>query len=127
MINNDRIVPITAIDLISMYSLVLDLKFTSGLSANMTKLNPTTDERIIADKQAMGYMVSEPVKGFDVKASAAALHYYFVPAYDYEGVFYNGEKITPTGDIVEADGRSLYFFSISGGDEKTFTIKKFGY
>ena len=40
---------------------------------------------------------------------------YFVPSYDYEGFKVNGTAVVTTGADVDADGRTLYTATLSGG------------
>ena len=136
MINKDRIVPITAVDLISMYGLILlQDSNNSGLTALDAK---TTDGRFvlgdlpiasesgdlpIASKSGELLIASEPVKTFELAGYEDNVTVYFVPAYDYAGFTVNGEAL-PSGEVsgeVEADGRTLYKAVIALGDGITIT------
>lgn len=121
MINQDRIVPITAIDLISMYGLVL------ALAANTapTALAATdTDGDFKQDTNSATVLCSEPVKTFGFGDGVTAGTVYFVAAYDYSGFTINGAATTTEGVTVEADGRTLYSATLADG---AVTIAKVGF
>lgn len=121
MINTDRIVPITAVDLISMYGLIL-----KQVSANVT-LAAVSSETVEGDFEikaaATPLIANEPVKTVDFASGVTSATLFFVPAYDYEGFTINGAAVTPTGDV-EADGRTLYKAVLATG---AITITKVGF
>lgn len=120
MINNDRIVPITAVDLLTMYGLVLAV----GLDSAPTALDATdTDGDFSQTTNSATVICSEPVKTFNFGSSVTAATVYFVPGYDYSGFTKTGATITVSGDVV-ADGRTLYKAVLSSG---TVTITKVGF
>ena len=122
MINNDRIVPITAVDLISMYGLIL--KQASG-NSGLAALDSATVEGDFEVASGAGSLLiaDEPVKTLDFASGYTAGTVYFVPAYDYVGFTINGAPVTPTG-TVEADGRTLYKAVLATG---AVTITKVGF
>lgn len=115
MINNERIVPITAIDLISMYGVILKnnpaLNITGKIDANDTDGNFTLNT-------GGTYIASEPVKTLDIASTFSGTTVYFVPAYDFAGFLKDGvpSSTTPDGDPINADGRTLYKASINLGN-----------
>lgn len=112
MINNDRIVQVTATDLLSLYALILKVAGTTLTVANAA--NPGEFE--VAEAPQSGSLIaSEPVKALDFGADVSAATVYFVPSYDYEGFKVNGTAVTTSGAEVKADGRSLYLATLSGG------------
>lgn len=117
MINNDRIVPITAIDLISMYGLILNVG-----SVSPTKADPTTVDGQFTISTPGTKLCSQPVKKVNITAESATI--YFVPAYDYEGFFVSGTAVETAGADVDPDGRTLYTATLSSG---TVTIVKVGF
>lgn len=120
MINNDRIVQVAAIDLISLYATILKVAGTTLTVADAT--NPGAFE--VAAAPASGSLIaSEPVASLDIASGVSAVTIYFVPAYDYKGFTINGAAATMAGDDVEADGRTLYLATLSSG---TITIAKKG-
>lgn len=118
MINKDRIVPVTATDLLTLYGLILKIG-----SVNVTKLEATNTEGDFAVAAAGTLLANEPVKTLDFASDVSTASVYFVPAYDYEGFKINGTAVTPTG-TVEADGRTLYLAALSSG---AVTITKIGF
>ena len=118
MINNDRIVPITAIDLISMYALILTVGGVGVTALDAT----TTDGQFILTTGGGTLICSEPVKNFEfaIKEGVHTATVYFVPAYDFSGI--KSGLVTHTDGIV-ADGRTLYKALLEGG---AVTITKVG-
>lgn len=122
MINTDRIVPITAIDLISMYGVVLRIA-----GVNVTALDATTTNGQFEGFDTSGtFICSEPVKnfGFLIGPTTGAV-IYFVAAYDYVGFINDDGDVTTTGDAVIADGRTLYKATLGSGG--SVTISKVGF
>lgn len=123
MINKDRIVPVQATDLISLYGLILkqnsDNEDLAALEATEVGTFQVTDgsDPLIAN---------EPVVSIDIDATASSVSsatVYFVPAYDYKGFTIDGAAVTPTG-TVNADGSTLYSATLASG---AITIAKVGF
>jgi hypothetical protein len=123
MINNDRIVPITAIDLISIYGIILIAAGIGG--GTLPKLDAATTNGEFKQTRSGTVICSEPVKSFDfdISGGPAEGYVYFIPAYDYSGFTIKGVDATMEGDTVNADGRTLYQARLSNG---TITIKNYG-
>ena len=120
MINNDRIVPVTAIDLISLYGLTLKVAGTT-----LTALDAvTSDGQFEVESASNALIASEPVKSLDFTEAVTSATVYFVPAYDYAGFTLNGSPATMAGATVEKDGRTLYSATLATG---TVTIAKVGF
>ncbi|MBO7339618.1 MAG: hypothetical protein J6U66_06075 [Lachnospiraceae bacterium] len=120
MINTDRIVPVTAIDLISLYGLIL-----KAASVTLTAINPeTVDGQFAVEAAANALICSQPVKSLDFDSSLNSATVYFVPAYDYAGFTKNGAAVTKAGVDVVADGRTLYSATLS---TSTVTFAKVGF
>ena len=123
MINNDRIVPVQAIDLISLYGLILTMNSSnSGLVA----LDATNPEEFTQSTNSAVAIADEPLASLNFASGVTAGTVYFVPAYDYVGFSINGVAETPAegSDAVVADGRTLYKAVLSSGD---ITITKLGF
>lgn len=108
MINNNRIVPITKVDLISMYALIL---MQASANASLAKVSANTVEGDFSIATASTPLIAdEPVKTVDFASSLSAATLYFVPAYDYVGFSKNGVAITPTvpEEGILNDGHTLY-------------------
>lgn len=124
MINNDRIVPITTVDLISMYGLILTAAAAAASGTAPTALNATDTAGDFAQStNSATVLASEPVKTLNFGSSVTAATVYFVPAYDYAGFTKTGATMTVTGDVA-ADGRTLYKATLS---TNALTIAKVGF
>lgn len=119
MINTDRIVQVSAIDLLSLYGLILKQN-NATLAALQAK---NTDGDFEVAEAATPLLASEPVKAMNFASGVTAATIYFVPAYDYAGFEVNGAAVTATGDV-EADGRTLYKATLASG---AVTIEKVGF
>lgn len=123
MINNDRIVPITAIDLISMYGLILIAML--GTNNKPVALSASTTNGEFEVSEAGTFLLDEPLKSCKIATGiSGSVDAYFVPAYDYSGFTLNGAAVTTQGDEVTADGRTLYLANVSSG---SVTITKMSY
>lgn len=125
MINNDRIVPVMAIDLITLYGLILKQDTTNNSSlAKLDALDTAGDFQITSGSAPL--IASEPVASCDIDATASSVSactFYFVPAYDFKGFTIDGAAVVPTGSV-EADGRTLYKAVLATG---VITITKAGF
>jgi len=119
MINKNRIVPVTAIDLISLYGLILAVgnENVSALAADDVVGN-------FKVTSAGKYLADQPVESIDITAASATV--YFVPAYDYVGFKVSGAAVTPTvpDEGILKDGRTLYKAVLASG---AVTITKVGF
>ena len=119
MINTDRIVPVTAIDLISLYGLIL-----KAASVTLTAINAkTVDGQFEVSRAANALIASEPVKSLDFANALNSATVYFVPALNYKGFTKNGAAVTESGTVV-ADGKTLYSATLS---TSTVTFAKVGF
>lgn len=119
MINQDRIVPITTIDLISLYGLILQQNEATLAAVDAT----TTDGQFVVTEASTPLIASEPVQTMDFASAVTSATVYFVAAYDYAGFTINGAAVTPTGDV-NADGRTLYKAGLASG---AITITQIGF
>ncbi len=119
MINTDRIVPVTTVDLISLYGLILQQN-----NATLAKVSSGTVEGDFNITAASTPLIAdEPVKTVNFASGVSSATLYFVPSYDYAGFTINGAAVTPTGDV-EADARTLYKAVLGSG---AITITKVGF
>lgn len=125
MINTDRIVPVTATDLISLYGLILKQDTTNNSTlAKLDALNVEGDFKITSGSAPL--LASQPARSIDIDATASSVSactVYFVPAYDFAGFTIDGVAETPT-DTVSADGNTLYKAVLATGD---ITVSKVGF
>lgn len=125
MINTDRIVPVTATDLISLYGLIL--KMDSNNSSLAALDASTTDGQFEVTSTSGSLLIAdEPVQALDIATGVSAVTIYFVPAYDYAGFTVNGAAATidSDSDAVSPDGRTLYKAVLASGE---ITITKVGF
>lgn len=110
MINNERIVSVTATDLLSLYKTIL-----GAASVSVTKLAPTAigTFAVTGTGDAGNLIASEPVKSLDFVSGVTAGVVYFVAAYDYEGFKVAGTAVETAGADVVADGATLYTATLS--------------
>lgn len=109
MINNDRIVPVTKIDLLSLYGLIIKARGTSVNAINANDVDGNFSQSANGTTFA-----SQPVKSCDFGASVTSATVYFVPAYDFKGFTKSGAAITETG-TVEKDSATLYVATFANG------------
>lgn len=125
MINNDRIVPVSAVDLISLYGLILKMDTTNNSTlAKLDALNVEGDFKVTSGSAPL--LASQPAKSIDIDATASSVSactVYFVPAYDFAGFSIDGVAVTPTG-TVSADGSTLYKAVLATG---AITVTKVGF
>lgn len=125
MINKDRIVPVQATDLLSLYGLILKMDTTNN--STLAKLDALDVDGAFQVKSGSAPLLcSQPAEAIDIDATASSVSsatIYFVPAYDYKGFTIDGSAVTPTGSV-DADGVTLYKAVLSTG---AITITKVGF
>lgn len=124
MINTDRVVPIQAVDLISMYGLILlQNSNNSGLTA-LAANDVEGDFTITSGTAAL--LANEPVKSINIASGVSAATIFFVAGYNYEGITVNNVAATIADNDVEVnpDGKTLYKAVLSSG---TVTITQVGF
>lgn len=105
MINSNRIVPVTATDLISLYGTIFTIS-TGGEGNPPTALSADGIGEFSVSA-AGTFLANEPVVSCDFAAAADGAIVLFVPAYDFKGFTIAGEAAEYTGDV-DADGCTLY-------------------
>lgn len=118
MINNDRIVPIQNVDLITMYGLIL--KLAAGTAPS--ELEATSPAVFEQSTNSATVLCDEPVKALNFGSSVTAATVYFVPALDYKGFTKTSATLTVSGTVVP-DGATLYSATLS---TNALTIAKVG-
>lgn len=119
MINTDRIVPVLATDLITLYGTIMKLAGTS-----VTAVQADTPGEFALTSGSGNLLAAEPVKTLDFGSGVTSAVLYFVPAYDFAGFTVAGAAVTPSGDEVNADGATLYTATLASG---AVTIAKKGF
>lgn len=118
MINLNRIVPVTATDLITLYGTIMKLAGTTVAAVEAS--NPGV---FVVSSGSGNLLAAEPVKSFDFATGITSAKLYFVAAYDFEGFKVAGAAVTPSGAEVKADGCTLYTATLASG---AVTIAKAG-
>ena len=113
MVNIDRIVPISKIDLISAYGTSMALAGTSFIVIGASTVEG--DFSVTGSGSVGNKLANQPVKSLDFVSGVTAGVVYFVAAYDYEGFKVAGTKVTTSGATVVADGVTLYTATLSTG------------
>lgn len=123
MINNDRIVPVTRTDLLSLYSAML-----TAASITIAKLAATAPAEFDVKSAATALIADEPVKTLDIDATASSISsatIYFMAAEDFKGFSIDGTAIEfaeGSVDIVNGSG-DLYKAVLATG---AVTVTKVG-
>jgi hypothetical protein len=119
MINANRIVPVMATDLITLYGTIMKLAGTS-----VTAVEAENPGVFALTSGSGNLLAAEPVKTLDFGSGVTSAVLYFVPAYDFAGFTVAGAAVTPSGASVAADGCTLYTATLSSG---AITIAKKGF
>lgn len=120
MINKDRIVPVMATDLLTLYGNILTIAGTTVAALEADSVGEFTVTTAASGDQ----LASEPVKklNFDTGVSAAVV--YFIPAVDYKGFEIEGVAVETAGADVDPDGATLYTATLA---TSAVTIAKVGF
>ena len=124
MINKDRIIPVQATDLLSLYSVVLKMDSNNSSLAKLDALD--VDGNFQVTDGSAPLICSQPVETIDIDATASSVSaatIYFVPAYDYVGFSIDGTAVEVTGDV-EPNGASLYVATLSSG---SISVEQIGF
>ena len=116
MINNDRIVPIQKIDLLSMIGTILTLQSTSFTVLQATTING--DFSLTGTGSAGTFLANQPVQTLDFASGVTGATVYFVADFDYTGFTVAGTAATMNEDSVDvmADGVTLYKAVLASGE-----------
>lgn len=120
MINENRIVPVTATDLLTLYGVMFAIAGTS-ISAIESE-NPLGDFEI--ESGSGNVLANEPLRSCELASAVEAIVVYFVPTYDYVGFSINGTAVETSGADVVRDGKTLYSATLDTG---VITIAKVGF
>ena len=122
MINENRIVPITAIDLITNFGVILAAAAAAASGTAPEKLSATNPGEIDVTPASKTYLAGGPAPALNFGSSITANTTYFVPALDYKGFTKDSATLTVTGDV-DPDGSTLYKATLS---TNALTITKIG-
>lgn len=119
MINTDRIVPVMATDLLTLYGNIFKIA-----GETISALQATSVGVFEVTTAASGdQLAAEPVETLDFATGVSAATVYFIPALNYKGMTIAGVATTPTGEV-NADGSTLYKAVLATG---AVTITKVGF
>lgn len=119
MVNNDRIVPIQKIDLLSMYGTILTI---ASVSFTVLAATDTLGDFSVTGSGAAGnILANQPVKTLDFASGVTGGTVYFVPAYDFIAITVAGAAATIDDSglalaDVQPDGVTLYKAVLSSGE-----------
>lgn len=123
MVNKDRIIPVTKVDLLSLYATIITLRgIMSGQNTGFPVLSATSVDGefdFTAAATPVGGLCNQPVKSIKV-GNAGIGSVFFIPDYDYEGIYVNGQLAEVTGDVVDASSANLY---MAVADEDAIVIQ----
>ena len=112
MINNNRIVPVTKADLLSIYGTMLAI---GNVSYDVISASDVDGDFAVSASGAAGTkFADQPLKSLVLGSGVTSATIYFVPAYDYAGFSKTGATITVSG-TVKKDGATLYKAVLSSG------------
>lgn len=115
MINNDRIVPIQKMDLLTMIGTVLSIH---GTSYNVLAASTVEGAFSVTGSGAAGnFLANQPVQTLDFPSGVTGGTVYFVAAYDYAGITVAGAAATLAegSATVNPDGVTVYKAVLSSG------------
>lgn len=101
MINNDRIVPVTRIDLLSLIGTVLGLGGTSYSVLNSTDVEGDFD--LTGSGAAGNKLCGQPVKTLNFHTGVTSGTVYFVAAHDFEGITFHEGTATFNSSYLDND------------------------
>lgn len=126
MINNDRIVPVTKTDLISLYGLILKQNSSYSALAKLASLDIEGNYKVTTNSAVV--ICDQPAVSIDFDATASSVSagtVFFVADNGFKGVAIDGAIVDPADGSVDvvADG-SLYAAALATG---AVTISKVGF
>ena len=118
MINQNRVVPVQKVDLLTLYGNILKIA-----NVSVSALESTGIGVFAQSTNSSTVICNEPVKEFTFGSSVTAATVYFIPDADYQGFTKTGATLTVTGNV-DADGVTLYTATLS---TNALTIAKVGF
>lgn len=119
MVNNDRIVPIQKIDLLSMIGTILNIASVSFEVLAATDIEG--DFSVTGSGDAGNVLANQPVQTLDFADGVTAGTVYFVPAYSFSAITVAGAAATIDDSgvaisDVQPDGVTLYKAVLASGE-----------
>ena len=120
MINDKRIVPVTQVDLLTLYGNIMKL---AGTTVSAVQASEPGVFNVSGTGDVGNVLAAEPVKSLNFASGVTAAVVYFLGTYDGAAFAVNGTAVTPTGTWV-SDDRTFYKATLSGG---AVAIEKVGF
>lgn len=118
MINTNRIVPVMATDLLTLYGNILTIAGETVDAIQAT--DPGIFEVESADNDLLA---AEPIKTMDFAEGVSTATVYFIADYNFAGFTIDGATATVTGDV-NADGSTLYKAELA---DSAITVTQVGF
>ena len=113
MINNNRIVPVTRTDYLTLIGTILKIANVSATVINAKDVEGTFE--VTGSGNAGTKLADQPVKSLDFKSGVTAAVVYFVADFDYEGFKVAGTAVETAGVTVKKDAATLYTATLGSG------------
>lgn len=110
MINNDRIVPVQKVDLLTLYGAIFNI---AQVEYSVLQPSDILGDFSVAESGGT-YLASQPIQSLDFGDGVTAGTVYFIAGYDYSGFTLNGVAVEATGDVLP-DGVTLYKAVLADG------------
>ena len=114
MVNKDRIVPVMAIDRISLIGEVMTLAGTSYTVIGADNIEG--DFSVTGSGSVGNKLCNQLAKSIDFKTGVTAGVAYFIPGFNFAGFKIAGVAATPTSGTVVADGSTLHTATLGSGN-----------
>lgn len=122
MINNDRIVPIQKIDLLTAISVAFAIVSEAATINGYLAADDVEGDFTVTENSKV-YIANQPVKSCNFASGVTAGTVYFVADYQYSGFKVAGTTVTTAGTTVNPDGVTLYKAVLASG---AVTISQIG-
>lgn len=108
MVNKDRIIPVTKVDLLSLYATVINTMLSMQSEPLELKIfSSTVDGKFEITESDFAGICNQPVKAINAAPNIAGM-VFFIPDYTYEGIYIDGELVEADGDAVDPSSANLY-------------------
>lgn len=128
MISKERVVPVKAADLLSIYATQLKLvfRYKTG-STTFIVLDPVDTEGhfvVPDDVESAIYFASQPAKKISFAGETNPVEIYFVPDYGFEG--FGADVDETNSDAIDAESADLYIAgrNVDHGEAEDVVVKR---
>ena len=116
MINNDRVVPIQKMDLLTMFGTILTV---GQVDYTILQASTIAGAFSVTGSGAAGtFLANQPVQSLDFASGVTGGTVYFIAAYDYAGITVAGTAATLDDSSIDVapDGVTLYKAVLASGE-----------